>query len=197
MTQRLRQWSVPRLVALLAIVLTTGCRSEMIDQPRYEPMEPSSFFEDGLSARPLVAGTIPRGWDREDEHLYYGRVEGQLAKTFPFPLQRADLKRGRDLYNTFCLPCHGATGDGQGMIVRRGFPEPPSFHSDRLRDIPVGHYFDVMTRGYGAMYSYAYRIKPRDRWKVAGYIRALQRSQYASFESLPEADRQAVEGEGE
>jgi mono/diheme cytochrome c family protein len=165
----------------------------MYDQPRYDTFEGSQFFPDGLSARPLVAGTVARGWSRTDEHLYYGQEDGQLATTFPFPVDEVVLERGRDQFTVFCSPCHGGVGDGQGMIVQRGMPKPPSLHEQRLREIPVGHLFDVISRGYGAMYSYAHRIKPHDRWAVVAYIKALQLSQNAPIDSLDEADRQRVE----
>ena len=181
------------VLALAILVTAAGCRSEMYDQPRYDTFESSAFFPDGLSARPLVAGTVPRGWARTDEHLYYGRVNGELAPTFPFPVDESVLTRGRDQYSVFCTPCHGGLGDGQGMIVQRGMPKPPSFHEQRLRDVPVGHIYDVISRGYGAMYAYSHRIKPHDRWAVVAYIKALQLSQNAPIDSLDETDRQRVE----
>ncbi|RUL89575.1 c-type cytochrome [Tautonia sociabilis] len=201
MSRPTRPGAVPsgrRITAALALgtaVLSglAGCRSEMYDQPRYDTFQASAFFPDGLSARPLVAGTVPRGWARQDEHLYYGRVDGALASTFPFEIDRAVIERGQDRFMAFCSPCHGGLGDGNGMIVQRGLPKPPSFHEQRLRDIPVGHIYDVITRGYGAMYSYAHRIKPRDRWAVVAYIRALQLSQNAQVSGLPEADRERLE----
>lgn len=180
-------------VLVLGTLGFIGCRSEMYDQPRYDTYEPSAFFPDGFSARPLVAGTVARGWARSDEHLYYGQEDGQLATTFPFPVDEGVLERGRDQFTVFCSPCHGGVGDGQGMIVQRGMPKPPSLHEQRLREIPVGHLFDVISRGYGAMYSYAHRIKPQDRWAVVAYIKALQLSQNAPIDSLDEADRQRVE----
>lgn len=173
-----RNTTILSLLGLSLLALSTvGCRSEMYDQPRYEPLEPSTLFADGKSARNLVAGTIPRGWSRTNEHLFEGRIDGQLVNDFPFVIDEAILLRGKERYQIFCTPCHGDLGDGDGMIIRRGFPAPPTFHSDRLRDIPVGHFFDVMTRGFGAMYSYEHRVKPEDRWAIAAYIRALQLSQ--------------------
>jgi mono/diheme cytochrome c family protein len=187
-----------RLVAALvlggsALACLGGCRTEMYDQPRYDTFEPSRFFEDGISARPLVAGTVPLGWARQDEHLYYGRVDGLLVDSFPFEADEEVLSRGRVQYQAFCSPCHGGVGDGKGMIVQRGMPMPPSFHEQRLRDVPVGHIYDVITRGYGAMYSYAHRIKPRDRWAVVAYVKALQLSQNAQVDQLPVEDRQRLE----
>lgn len=187
--------SVPSrlLFTVVSLALIAGCRTEMYDQPRYDTFEPSSFFPDGQSARPLIAGTVPRGWAREDEQLYYGRVDGELATTFPFLVDEAILERGRDQYSVFCAPCHGGLGDGNGMVVQRGMSKPPSLHEQRLRDVPVGHLFDVISRGYGAMYSYSSRIKPHDRWAVVAYIKALQLSQNTPIDDLDEADRQRVE----
>ncbi|CAN5858930.1 cytochrome c [soil metagenome] len=182
-----RRPALPIHLLALTAALVVGCRSEMYDQPRYEPLEPSAFFTDGKSARNLIAGTIPQGWSRTDEHFYEGRVDGKLVEEFPFPIDEDIVHRGRERYQIFCSPCHGDLGDGDGMIVRRGFPAPPTLHSDRLREIPVGHFYDVITRGFGAMYSYEHRVKPRDRWAIAAYIRALQLSQHAvvsEFEGL-------------
>ena len=189
---RHRRVAVALALGVAAVSGLAGCRTGLYDQARYETYEASDFFEDGLSARPLVAGTVARGWDRADEHLYYGRVDGALASTFPFEVDRAVVERGRDRFNVYCLPCHGGLGNGQGMIVQRGMPNPPSFHEQRLREIPVGHIYDVITRGFGAMYPYAHRIKPRDRWAVVAYIRALQRSQNAGLADLPEAEQERL-----
>ncbi len=158
-------------------------------QPKYKPLEPSSFFDDGRSARPVVPGTVARGHLRIDEHLYAGKVNGVLVDTFPFPITRPVLERGRQRYNIFCSPCHDEAGTGRGMIVQRGFQQPPSYHIDRLRQAPVGHFFDVITNGFGAMYSYAARVSPEDRWAIVAYIRALQLSQQATLDDLPESER--------
>jgi mono/diheme cytochrome c family protein len=173
----------------------------MYDQPRFEPYEATEFFDDGTSARPLVAGTVPRRDPREqgkssDELFTTGKKASQLADSLPFPVDRAVLERGQDRYRIFCTPCHGELGDGRGMIVQRGFNPPPSYHSEELRKKPVGHYFDVMTRGFGTMYSYASRISARDRWAIAAYIRALQLSQHATAGELSPADRGQLPGEG-
>jgi hypothetical protein len=171
----------------------------MYDQPRYKPYHASGFFDDGTSARPLVAATVPRRDPRERgnasaEHFDTGKTAGKLAETLPFQLDRAVLARGQERFRIFCTPCHGELGNGRGMIVRRGFNPPPSFHSEELRKEPVGHFFDVMTRGYGTMYSYASRIPVRDRWAIAAYIRALQLSQHARAADLPAADRGRLSG---
>ena len=178
-----------------------GSRSEMYDQPRFEPYEATEFFDDGTSARPLVAGTVPRRDPREsgkssDELFTTGKKAGQLADSLPFPVDSALLDRGQDRYRIFCTPCHGELGDGRGMIVQRGFNPPPSYHSEELRKKPVGHYFDVMTRGFGTMYSYASRISARDRWAIAAYIRALQLSQHATAGDLSPEDRGQLQGVG-
>ena len=191
------------VAGLAALLLLAGCRSEMYEQPRYEPLEPSSFFEDGRSSRPLVAGTVPREDARgaPPDGRRGGRVlhrlvdKGRLAETVPFPVDRAVLERGQERYRIYCTPCHGESGDGRGMIVRRGFNPPPPYYSEELRKQPIGHFFDVMTRGYGTMYSYASRIPPRDRWAIAAYIRVLQLSQHATAAELPEEDRSQLPAE--
>jgi mono/diheme cytochrome c family protein len=158
-------------------------------QPRYNPLDQSEFFEDGRSARPAVPGTVARGQLRIDEHLYTGKVKGVLVDSFPFPVTQKVLERGRERYNIYCTPCHGYTGEGRGMIVQRGFPQPPSYHIDRLRQAPVGYLYGVITHGYGAMYSYAARISPEDRWAVVAYVRALQMSQHATINDVPDPER--------
>lgn len=180
-------------LALVACALVGGCRLDMHVQPKYNPYDPSEFFSDGRSARQPVAGTVARGQLRIDDHLYTGKVAGKLADSFPFPITANDILRGQERYNIYCSPCHDYTGSGQGMIVMRGFPPPPSYHIDRLRQAPVGHFFDVMTNGYGAMYSYASRITPEDRWRIAAYIRALQLSENAKIDDVPAADRPKLE----
>jgi mono/diheme cytochrome c family protein len=185
----------PARVAQLVVVCLmamAGCRSDMEVQPKYKPLEPSAFFDDDRSARPAIPDTVARGHLRTDELLYTGRLNGALADSFPFPVTRKDLERGRERYNIYCTPCHGLSGDGQGMIVARGFPAPPSYHIDRLRKAPAGHFFDVMTNGYGRMFSYASRVNPEDRWRIAAYIRALQLSQWAPIEDVPESARKQL-----
>jgi mono/diheme cytochrome c family protein len=180
--------------ALCAVVLT-GCRQDMHVQPKYVPEDPSTFFADGRSERQPVSGTVARGHLRTDELLYTGRENGVVANLFPFAITAADLSRGRERYNIYCSPCHDFTGGGNGMIVQRGFPSPPSFHIDRLRQAPAGHFFDVMTNGFGLMYSYASRVSPEDRWRIAAYIRALQLSQHGSTGDLPEPQGRALLGQ--
>lgn len=172
-----------------AALLLAGCRLDMHVQPKYLPYAGTDFFHDGRSERQPVSGTIARGQLRLDELLYTGKINGQVADEFPFPITKADLRRGEERFNIYCTPCHDYTGSGDGMIVQRGFPHPPSYNIDRLRIAPVGHFFEVMTNGFGAMYSYAARVSPEDRWRIAAYIRVLQRSQHASLDDVPEKDR--------
>jgi mono/diheme cytochrome c family protein len=175
---RAPSWTILFALALFALASTVGCRkSDMGEQPRYKPYQATASFEDGASARPLVAGTIPWHQPRTDELLYQGTIDGKVADEFPFPITANDLKRGQQQFNIYCSVCHGQTGEGNGMIAQRGLTPPPSYHIDRLRSAPVGHFFYVMTNGFGAMYSYAERVKPEDRWRIAAYIRALQLSQ--------------------
>jgi mono/diheme cytochrome c family protein len=184
------------IIALAGLFVLPACRQHMADQPRYETYEESSFFPDHRSARPLPIGVVARGFLDEDEHLYAGRVDGQLAKTFPFEITAEILSRGQERYAIFCTPCHDYTGSGRGMAVRRGFRSlPPSFHIDRLREAPDGHFFDVISNGFGAMNDYAAQIKPRDRWAIVAYIRVLQLSQNASVKELPAQDRQELEAQ--
>ena len=180
-------------LAIALLVAGTACRQDMHDQPRYKPLSRSTFFEDQRSARPLVVGTVAQGDLREDDHLYTGKINGELATTFPFPITRDLLHRGQERYNIFCSPCHSRLGDGAGMIVQRGFKRPPSFHEPRLREAPIGHFFDVITKGFGAMTEYAYRIPVRDRWAIAAYVRALQFSQNATLADVPADQRKALE----
>ncbi len=177
----------------MLVLATTACRQDMHDQPKLEPLEKNTFFADQRASRPLVEGTVARGQLRIDEHLYTGKVNGELVTTLPFAATKEVLERGRERYNIFCSPCHDRIGSGNGMIVQRGFRKPPSFHLDRLREMPVGHYFDVMTNGFGTMYSYSDRITPKDRWAIAAYIRVLQLSQNAALSDVPTEQRSTLE----
>ncbi len=185
---RLRKVNGAALV--IAGLALAGCRQDMHDAPRYNPLRPSVFFANGSSARPLLANTVARGQLREDRHLYEGIVDGKPAETFPFPITDEVMRRGQERFTVFCSPCHGRTGEGNGMIVERGFRRPPSYHEDRLRNAPVGYFFDVMTHGFGAMQDYAAQVPVADRWAIAAYIRALQFSQRATVDDVP-ADRRA------
>ena len=184
-------------VAAFAFFFSVGCRQDMHDQPKYIPMRDSTFFSDGRSARPIVAGTVARGQLRDDPLLYTGKVNNADATTFPFAIDDTVMARGRGRYDVYCAPCHGLTGVGDGMIVRRGYRRPPTFHQDRLRDSPPGHFFDVITNGFGAMPDYAAQIRAEDRWAVIAYVRALQLAQHATVADVPpnrrgELDRQTV-----
>ena len=181
--------------AAVLLLLCAGCRQDMHVQPRYNPFDPTDFFEDGQSARMPVAGTVPRGdltTGPEGELLYTGKINGAVADAFPIPVTRDILNRGRERFSINCEPCHGMSGDGDGMIVQRGFRRPPSLHSDRLRTAPAGHFFEVITNGFGAMYPYGYRVEPRDRWAIIAYIRALQLSRQVSISDVPEAQRKSM-----
>ena len=172
-----------------SLLFLAGCRQKMSDQARYEPLEASEFFEDGRSSRPLVPGTVARGYLRADDHFYTGKSGGDLVDAFPFQVTRRTLKQGRERYNIFCSPCHDLVGNGQGMVVQRGFRRPFSFHTKRLRDARVGYFFDVMTKGFGAMADYTAQISPRDRWAIVAYIRALQLSQRTTLADVPAEER--------
>jgi len=177
---------------LWLIVLSVACRQDMHDQPKYIPLRESTFFADQRSARPIIAGTVARGQLYEDTLLSTGRVNGADARVFPFPIDERVMARGRERFDIYCSPCHGRTGQGDGMVVRRGYRRPPSYHQDRLRDAPVGHFFDVMTNGFGAMPDYAAQIRVEDRWAIAAYIRALQLSEHATLADVPVAERNAL-----
>jgi mono/diheme cytochrome c family protein len=229
------------VVSFLTIVwclFPMACSQQMSNQPKYEPLEPSSFFDNTTSARPLVEGTVPRGSLREDTLLYTGRSDGgrsgspgvasgQLpagpnsgvepsqgttlpprssppmpaaplpggkmgpgyAITFPFLISPEVLDRGQERFNIHCSPCHDRLGTGNGMVVQRGYRRPPSFHTERLRQAPVGYFFDVITNGFGAMPDYSAQVVPSDRWAVIAYIRALQSSQNMTLEDVPAEER--------
>jgi cytochrome c553 len=187
---RLRGLTVACLGAV--VMLVAGCRLDMHVQPKYLPYEPTDFFADGRSERQPVPGTVARGQLRLDELMFTGRENGVVVDKFPFPITKADLDRGRERYNVYCTPCHDYTGTGRGMIVQRGFPQPPSYHIQRLREAPAGHFYEVITNGFGAMYSYAARVEPADRWRIAAYIRVLQLSRNAKIDDVPESERQKL-----
>jgi hypothetical protein len=184
-----------QFLLVLAFTILTGCRQDMHDQPKYKALAPSTFFSDGRSARPLVPGTVARGELREDTDLYQGKVDGKLVDAFPFPVTQKILERGQERYNIYCVPCHDLVGNGQGMVVRRGFRAPPSYHIERLRQAPAGYFYDVITNGFGAMQDYSVQVPVRDRWAIVAYIRALQLSQHASLNDVAEADRNKLNGE--
>lgn len=176
-------------------VCGVACRRDMGRQAYHRPLDASGFFSDGMSARRLPAHTIARGQLQEDELFYTGRINGQLMDLFPMPVTRELLDRGQQRFDIYCSVCHGRTGQGNGMVARRGFPAPPSYDLDRLRAAPVGHFVEVISNGYGLMYSYASRVEPADRWAIAAYIRTLQLSHHASINDAPAAERTKLEQE--
>jgi mono/diheme cytochrome c family protein len=178
-----------RAVVLAAACLAlAACRQDMHDAPSYDPLQGTTFFANGAASRTLVPNTVARGQLRADEHLYTGKINGQVANEFPMPVTKQVLDRGQERFNVFCSPCHGRTGEGNGMIVQRGFRQPPSYHEERLRNAPVGYFYDVMTNGFGAMQDYSAQVTVPDRWAIAAYIRVLQLSRSANVNDVP-ADR--------
>jgi mono/diheme cytochrome c family protein len=169
----------------------------MHDQPKYRPYAASTLFPDGKSARPLVANTIARGWLRADPAMYKGRAgtapDAPYITTLPIPVTKATLERGRDRFNIYCSPCHDQLGTGNGMIVQRGYKQPPSYHTDKMRQQPVGYFFDVMSNGFGVMPSYANRVPVEDRWAITAYIRVLQFSQNATESDVPVSERNMLD----
>jgi mono/diheme cytochrome c family protein len=174
---------------LIVVIMIAGCRQDMHDQPKYIPLRESAFFGDARSARAPVAGTVARGQLHDDPLLDTGQIDKADATVFPFPVDERLLARGRERYDIFCAPCHGRTGIGDGMIVRRGYRRPPSIHDERLRNVAIGHFIDVMTNGFGAMPDYSDQVGARDRWAIAAYIRALQLSQHATLADVPDPER--------
>ncbi len=234
------------LLTAYCLLFFTACRQDMQDQPRYEAYEASKFFKDGLSSRPLVEGTVPRGYLRADTQFYTGKKspgaggaqdkagrgagagsgDGANTRTgatgsnsqagtggaqssggggamfpddidtFPFPVTAETVARGRERYQIFCSMCHGATGVGDGMVVRRGYKQPPSYYTEDLRKAPVGHFFDVITNGWGSMPNYAQQIPAQDRWAIVAYIRALQLSHPATETDTSKQVRPQQQTEG-
>jgi mono/diheme cytochrome c family protein len=182
------------LVAILCLFAAVGCRQDMHNQPKYKPLRAATFFRDGASARPLVEGTVARGTLQEDEAFFTGKVGTALVKELPFAVDQAVLDRGEERFNIYCTPCHDATGSGRGMVVQRGYRQPPSLHDERLLKADPGHFFDVMTNGFGAMPDYRTVISPRDRWTIVAYIRALQLSQRATPAEVPGGDPAKAKG---
>ena len=175
-------------VCAIALLVLTGCHTDMWIQPKVRPLAESDFFTDGQGSRPLVPNTVARGHARLDDAYYTAIQNGKLVDAFPFPIGKAEIKRGQERFNIYCSPCHGRLGDGKGFIALRGLAlrrPPASFHDPKIVKLPVGHYFDVMTNGFGVMYPYASRVEPADRWKIAAYIRVLQRSQMATAADVP------------
>ena len=176
-------------LALASVLALAGCRQDMHDQPRFKPLAQSDFYADLRSARAPVEGTVARGDLREDTYFYTGKIGPNPGDYMPFPVTKEVLARGQERFNIYCAPCHSRVGDGKGMIAQRGFRQPPSYMTERLRKAPLGYFFDVMTNGFGAMPDYAAQIEPRDRWAIVAYVRALQLSQNASVNDVPAESR--------
>jgi mono/diheme cytochrome c family protein len=176
------------------LMFVGGCdrlRQDMGSQPKNKPLSASEFFQDGRSERPLVENTVARGAILEDD-LY----EPKESNAFPLAVDLALLERGEQRYQIFCSPCHGLQGDGNGMVAMRGMKHPPSFHQARLRQVPNGYVFDVITNGFGIMMGYSAQIPPRDRWAIVAYLRALQLSRNASATELPAELREKLNAGG-
>jgi mono/diheme cytochrome c family protein len=203
---------LPGLALGVWALATAGCsEGDMVVQPKYKPLRPSAFFADGQSSRPIEPGTVARGQLFDRPAFDTGEVDGKLVTLIPLPgfdpadgltgaeareARRRALTRGQERFNIFCSPCHARTGDGDGMIVQRGFSKPPSLHEPRLREVAPGHFFRVMTNGYGAMFSYASRVPPADRWAITAYIRALQLSRNADPADVPADERSKLDKGG-
>jgi mono/diheme cytochrome c family protein len=178
-----------------ALFLLAGCRQNMHNQHKVKTLGASDFFADGQGARPIPAHTVARGDERTGFAWNGLGADGKPVDRTPFPVTRAVLLRGQQRFNIFCSPCHDRLGTGHGMIVRRGYKQPTSYHIERLRKAPIGYFVNVMTEGFGVMPSYAPQVPAEDRWAIAAYIRVLQYSQHASLADLPPADRKRVEAE--
>ncbi len=184
------------LCFLFSFFCFSGCTNDMKDQPRFEAYEESPFFTDGRSVRPAIEGTVARGQLREDDAFYTGKSEGKFVEKIPIDITEDVLKRGQQRYKIYCIVCHDAAGSGSGMIIKRGFkPAPTSFHSERLRSMPSGYFYDVITKGYGSMTDYSMQLEPADRWAVTAYIRALQLSQNVPAAQLAAADKEKLAGQ--
>ncbi len=182
-----------RFACICGLLAFAACRRDMYNQPKGKPLAENSFFKNDAVARPLPPHTVARGQSREDTAFYTGLTNGTLVTQLPMKLTPQLLARGRERYDIYCAVCHGLTGEGDGEIVRRGFPAPPTYHVDRLRNAPIGHFYDVMTNGYGVMYPYATRVAPADRWAIAAYIRALQLSHDAGLPDVPPNEQSKLE----
>lgn len=179
---------------LLSALCFLGCRQKMSVQPKYDPLEPSDFFADGMSARPRIPGTVARGEVNLTGFYATGKINGQDGDGFPMPITMDVMNRGQERFNIYCSECHGRLGDGNGMVPSRGYRHPPSYHTDTLRMAKTGHFFDVITNGFGAMPSYADQVPVPDRWAIIAYIRALQISEHATVNDVPPNMRSSLGG---
>jgi len=187
------------MLGLTVVLLAVGaaCRQDMHDQPKYIPLRPSAFFGDGRSQRPLIEGTVARGHLEDDNAFFTGRgPDGKFVNEFPFPVTKDVMQRGQNRFNIYCAPCHDRLGNGDGKIVRRGYRHPPSYHIDRLREVPNGYIYDVISSGFGAMPDYAAQIHPADRWAIVAYVRALQLAQNGKIDDVPADKRSELNQEG-
>jgi len=183
------RWTARALFAASLLLGVSGCRQDMHNQPKYVTYRSSEFFPDGLSERQPIGNTVARGELREDAYFYSGKLGTKEGDRFPFPVTAAVMERGRERYDIYCSPCHSRVGDGNGMIVKRGYRQAANFHLPRYLSQPVGHYYDVISHGWGAMPDYAAQIEPADRWAIAAYIRALQYAQSGSMADVPAEER--------
>jgi mono/diheme cytochrome c family protein len=183
-----RTRSLALLPCALCLVFAAGCRQDMHNQPKYRPLRASEFFPNSSSARTLVEGTIARGTLQADPAFFTGKNGALFVNELPFPVTPEALDRGQERFNIYCTPCHDSTGSGNGLVVQRGYPQPPSFHIDRLRQAEAGYLFDVMSNGFGRMPDYRAQVTPRDRWNIVAYVRALQLSQHAASSDVPGGD---------
>ena len=192
---RTRHGPVQALAVLLPCLLAlavSGCRQKMADQPYYKALDPSTVFADNRSERPVVENTVARGRMRDDSILFTGMVNRDPVSTLPVALTPELLRRGRERFNIYCATCHGLAGNGDGMIVQRGYPRPTAYTDDRLLTSPIGHFYDTMTNGWARMPAYRELIGVHDRWAIAAYVRVLQLSQHARLEDVPEAERRRL-----
>jgi len=178
--------------AVLLVAGLAGCRQDMHNQPKYRAFAHNAFFEDQRASRPLVDGVVPRGHLDADSAFFQGVSGGAPVTANPLGTSLEVLRRGQQRYNIYCTPCHDQTGSGEGMIVQRGYKQPPSMHDPRLRAVPDGYFFQVITNGFGTMPAYAAQVPARDRWAIVAYIRALQLSQNATLADVPESERVAL-----
>jgi mono/diheme cytochrome c family protein len=182
---RIRRVALAGALASTSLLTACGIRLDMHDQPKFKPLRENDFYADRRASRPLVEGTVARGQLGNDELFYTGKINGQEADQFPYPVTQPMLERGRERFNIYCAPCHSRTGDGNGMIVQRGFKKPPDYTEDKLMKAPVGHFVNVMTNGFGSMSEYKSQISISDRWAVAAYIRALQLARKSTASDVP------------
>jgi mono/diheme cytochrome c family protein len=176
---------VAAAAATIALAATVGCRQDMQDQPKFFPQRGTTFYTDGRSVRPQVANTVARNQLNQDSYYTTGLVDGKEGDGLPFPVTAQVLERGQERFNVYCTPCHSRTGNGEGMIVQRGYTKAGNLHTARLESAPLGHFFHVITNGYGGMPDYASQVAPADRWAIVAYIRALQLSQHATQADVP------------